>query len=129
MTIQTAIAITVVVLFGAAQYALMYGALRDLLRRSRVRGGNKAAWALVIMCLPLIGPLVYSWMGPTSLNRRPAITDRPLTRRSMHYAGRTSSRRNVVTPISDARSRRIADSPTPPAKPRGTERRFPRTGT
>ncbi|MBA2288783.1 MAG: PLDc_N domain-containing protein [Chloroflexia bacterium] len=128
MTIQTAIAITVVVLFGTAQYTLMYGALRDLLRRSRVRGGNKAAWALVIMCLPLVGPLLYSWMGPTSLNRRPATSDRPVARRSMHYAGRTSSRRNV-TPIGDARSRRTADSPAPTAKPRDTERRFPRTGS
>lgn len=128
MTIQTAIAIAIVVGFGAAQYTLMYGALRDLIRRTRVRGGNKAAWALVIMCLPVIGPLVYSWMGPTSLRRRPATTDRPVTRRSMHYAGRTPPRRNV-TPIGDARSRKHADEPAEPAKRRGAERRFPRTGS
>lgn len=128
MTIQTAIAITVVILFGAAQYMLMYGALRDLLGRSRVRGGNKAAWALVIMCLPLIGPLIYSWMGPTSLNRRPVASDRPVTRRSMHYAGRTPYRRNV-TPIGDAHSRKTAERAAPPAQPQDAERRFPRTGS
>src|SRR5665811_1938076 len=71
MSLQTAIAIAFVVGFGAAQYILMIQALRDLIRRPRVRGGNKAAWGLVILCLPVVGPLLYSWMGPTSLLRRP----------------------------------------------------------
>lgn len=128
MTVQTAIAVAVVIGFGAAQYMLMYGALRDLIRRSRVRGGNKAAWALVIMCLPLLGPLIYSWMGPTSLLRRPAADDQLVARRPTHYAGRTPSRRNV-TPIGEARSRKATDAPSPPARSRSTERRFPNTGS
>lgn len=128
MSIQTAIAIAIVVGFGAAQYTLMIQALRDLMRRPRVRGGNKAAWGLVIMCIPLIGPLLYSWMGPTSLLRRPAAADRPVTRRSMHYAGRTPPRRNI-TPIGDARSRKPGETASPPSRSRGAQRRYPRTGS
>lgn len=128
MNVQTAIAIAFVVGFGAAQYILMVQALRDLIRRPRVRGGNKAAWALVIMCLPVVGALLYSWMGPTSLLRRPDATDRPVTRRSMHYAGRTPPRRNV-TPIGEARTRRTTDQSPPTSRSRGVTRRFPRTGS
>lgn len=128
MSLQTAIAIAFVVGFGAAQYILMIQALRDLIRRPRVRGGNKAAWGLVILCLPVVGPLLYSWMGPTSLLRRPDAADRPVTRRSMHYAGRTPPRRNI-TPIGDARARNSDDAPTPAPRSRGAIRRFRRTGS
>ncbi len=50
----------------AAQFGLAVWALRDLWRRPRVRGDNKVAWALMILILPVIGPLVYSSFGPTS---------------------------------------------------------------
>lgn len=129
MSVQTAIAIALVVGLGAAQYTLMIQALRDLVRRPRVRGGNKAAWGLLILCVPIVGALIYGWMGPTSLLRRPhSATERPVARRPLQYAGRTSARRNI-TPISDARRSHTA-TPTPqqPTE-RSAPRRFPRTGS
>jgi hypothetical protein len=129
LTVQTAIAIALVVGFGAAQYTLMVQALRDLVRRPRVRGGNKVAWGLLILCVPIFGALAYGWMGPTSLLRRPhAAADRPVERRPMRYAGRTTGRRNI-TPITDAR-RAQGTPPTPRnTAERPAPRRFPRTGS
>jgi hypothetical protein len=125
MTVQTAIAIALVAGFGAAQYILAFQSLRDLARRPRVRGGNKVAWALLILCVPIAGALVYGWMGPTSLLRRPqAPPAAPPANRPLHYAGRTASRRNI-TPISDAR-RRSTDRATPTSR---GPRRFTRTGS
>lgn len=56
-----------VLLLMAVQYGLIAIALRDLLRRPSVRGNNKVAWGLIILTLPFVGPLLYSYMGPTSL--------------------------------------------------------------
>jgi hypothetical protein len=129
VTVQTAIAIALVVGFGTAQYTLMYQALRDLARRPRVRGGNKVAWALLILCIPIAGALVYGWMGPTSLLRRPhAAAERPVARRPLHYAGRTATRRNI-TPISEARKRTADTAPPPATDDRRPTRRFTRTGS
>lgn len=125
MTVQTAFAIALVAGLGAAQYILAFQSLRDLARRPRVRGGNKIAWALLILCLPIAGALIYSWMGPTSLLRRPqAPPSAPPANRPLHYAGRTASRRNI-TPISDARRRSGAHAPSAARGPR----RFTRTGS
>ncbi|NIV35920.1 MAG: transcriptional regulator [Anaerolineae bacterium] len=44
------------------QVALMVVALVDLVRRERTRG-PKWAWALVIVFLNLIGPVVYLLLG------------------------------------------------------------------
>jgi len=55
-----------VVLWGGVQYGLAVYALRDLVRRPRVRGDNKVLWALAILTLPLVGALLYTSMGPTS---------------------------------------------------------------
>jgi hypothetical protein len=39
-------------------------AIRDLLKDERhVRGGNKAIWALVILFVSLVGPIVYFAVG------------------------------------------------------------------
>jgi hypothetical protein len=51
---------------AAAQYGLAIHAVRDLLRRPSVRGDNKVAWGLIVLALPFAGPLLYSYMGPTS---------------------------------------------------------------
>lgn len=75
MSLQTLLLATVIVGFGAAQYALMFHAMRDLVHRPRVRGGNKVLWGLVILCIPIGGALLYSWIGPTSFLHRPS---RPL---------------------------------------------------
>jgi hypothetical protein len=122
MSVQTAFAIALVVGFAAAQYILTIQALRDLRRRPRVRGGNKVAWGLLILCVPIAGALVYGWMGPTSLLRRPRGTSAESTvRRSVHTPARIGNRRNI-TSISEARSSRTAT-------PRPAPRRFSRTGS
>jgi hypothetical protein len=55
-----------ILLLAAVQYGLTVYALRDLIRRPSVRGNNKVAWGLLILTLPFLGPLLYTYMGPTS---------------------------------------------------------------
>ena len=45
------------------EVALMVIALVDLVKRERVRGGNKVVWALVIILINIIGPIVYPLLG------------------------------------------------------------------
>ena len=45
------------------QIALMVIALVDLIKRERVRGGNKVVWALVIILINVIGPVIYLLAG------------------------------------------------------------------
>ncbi len=46
------------------ELALLGLAIRDLLRTDRrVRGGNKAVWALVILVFSLLGPILYFMIG------------------------------------------------------------------
>ena len=48
----------------AVELALILFALRDLLRPERqVRGGNKVVWAVVIVVLNLVGPVLYFMIG------------------------------------------------------------------
>jgi hypothetical protein len=48
----------------AIEFALIVLGLRDLTRQERrVRGDNKAAWALVIILISWIGPAVYFAIG------------------------------------------------------------------
>lgn len=72
MSLQALLLATVIAGFGAAQYALMVHAMRDLIHRPRVRGGNKVLWGLAILCIPIGGALLYGWMGPASFIRRPS---------------------------------------------------------
>ena len=44
------------------ELALMAVALADLVRRERTRG-PKWAWAVVIVCVNLIGPILYLLLG------------------------------------------------------------------
>ncbi len=69
-----------VVGLAAVQYGLTIYALRDLHRRPSVRGNNKVAWGLVILTLPFAGPLIYTYMGPTSFLPRDRQPRRPLRR-------------------------------------------------
>ena len=79
--------LVIAVLFvAAAQYGLTIYALRDLTRRPSVRGNNKVAWGLVILTLPFVGPLLYTYMGPTSFLPRDRQPIRPL-RRPAHRRG------------------------------------------
>lgn len=46
------------------QLTLLVFALRDLLRPERhVRGGSKPLWGIVVVCVGIIGPLVYFTAG------------------------------------------------------------------
>ena len=45
------------------QVALMVIALIDLVKRERVRGGNKVIWAVVIVLVNVIGPIIYLFAG------------------------------------------------------------------
>lgn len=72
------LAIILVVIWLAAQYGCAAWALRDLWRRPRVRGEKKVLWAMLILIVPIVGPLLYSSFGPTSfLPRRAAPRRRP----------------------------------------------------
>lgn len=128
MTMQTALALALVIGFAAAQYTFMCQALRDLIRRPRVRGGNKVAWGLLILCVPVIGALVYGWMGPTSLIRRPLPRqDDHGEQRIPSYPFRTPSLPNI-TPISKARSRHES-LPKSEESEKASSGRFPHTGS
>ena len=46
------------------QLALILFALRDLIGpERRVRGGNKAIWAVIIILGELVGPIIYFLVG------------------------------------------------------------------
>lgn len=45
------------------QLVLLIIALTDLIKREKVRGGNKIIWALVIVFINIIGPILYLFIG------------------------------------------------------------------
>ena len=104
MPLQTIVLAALVAAFGCAQYVLAFHAMRDLIRRPRVRGGNKVSWGLVILCLPVAGALIYGWMGPASFIRRAPAGTGPVT-------GTT------VTPIREAGAPRGMPRPQPNVTP------------
>jgi len=67
--VRTAV-IVIIVLGGFVQYSLMYLAMKDLVRRPRVRGDNKVAWAIIVLCLPIVGALWYDWSGKIGFRTR-----------------------------------------------------------
>jgi hypothetical protein len=50
------------------EVALMVIALVDVVRRERVRGGNKVLWILLIVLVSVIGPLAYLLFGRLEAN-------------------------------------------------------------
>lgn len=101
MNFQTLALATLIVAFGVTQYTLMVQAIRDLIRRPRVRGGNKMSWALLILCVPIAGAFLYSWMGPTSfLRHRTATATRQPTESVLRRADQLQGPRpSNVTPL------------------------------
>lgn len=76
--LQTALLICAVLIWAGVQYGLMVWAMRDLLRRERVRGDNKVLWALLILIVPVLGALIYSVAAPaTPLVRPPRMVVPP----------------------------------------------------
>ena len=55
--------IALIVPIVVVDLALMAFALRDLVRRKRVKGGNKWVWAAVIVFISAIGPIAYLIAG------------------------------------------------------------------
>jgi hypothetical protein len=45
------------------EVGLLVWALVDVIRRERVRGGNKVVWILVIVLVSTIGPIIYLIFG------------------------------------------------------------------
>ena len=45
------------------EIGLLVAALFDLLRRERVRFGNKLVWAAIIVLVNVVGPLAYFVLG------------------------------------------------------------------
>ncbi len=45
------------------ELALLIIALRDLIKREKVTGGNKWVWGVVIVVFEIIGPIVYFVAG------------------------------------------------------------------
>jgi hypothetical protein len=95
MDVQTTILAILVLLIGIAQYVLAIQALLDLRDRARVRGESRVLWTLCILCIPIGGAILYTWMGPTSFRARPLANLPDLDEPPAN-----------VTPISAARSAR-----------------------
>lgn len=70
MSWQRSILIAAILLFAAVYYGLAFVALRDLRRRPSVRGHNKTAWALAILCLPILGATLYGYLGAMDIGGR-----------------------------------------------------------
>lgn len=45
------------------QIALIIVALIDLIQREKVKGNNKVLWALLIVLVNIIGPIIYLFIG------------------------------------------------------------------
>jgi hypothetical protein len=45
------------------QLTLLVIALVDLVKRKRVKGGNKIIWGAVIILIDIIGPIIYLLVG------------------------------------------------------------------
>ena len=72
--LKTFLLICAVLLWAFVQYGLMAWALRDLLRRPRVRGENKVIWGLLILTIPVLGALFYAAVAPVEpLARTPRL--------------------------------------------------------
>ena len=54
------------------ELGLLVWALLDIIRRERVKGGNKVVWILVVVLINIIGPIVYFLFGR---EEGPAETD------------------------------------------------------
>ncbi len=55
--------ILLIIPLAVIQFVLLGFALYDLVKRNRVRGGNKLVWVLVIVFVSIIGPILYLTIG------------------------------------------------------------------
>lgn len=111
MSVQTILLALAILAFGGLQYTLVYQTIRDLMRRPRVRGGTKTPWALLILCVPVLGALAYGWLGPTSfLQARAATKPEPVAQDPLiQYAAELPEPRpSNVTPLRPRQSDTIS---------------------
>jgi hypothetical protein len=72
--LKTLLLVFAVLLWAGVQYGLMAWAIRDLVRRPRVRGDNKMLWGILILTVPVIGALFYTAVAPvTPMARAPRL--------------------------------------------------------
>jgi hypothetical protein len=79
--LEKVLLVSAVLLWGAVQYGLMLWAVRDLVRRPRVRGDNKVLWCMLILTVPIVGALAYAVaapLGPLIRPRRLFVSPRRL---------------------------------------------------
>jgi len=55
--------ILLIIPLAAIQVGLMGFALYDLVKRNKVKGGNKILWGVVIVLVNIIGPILYLTIG------------------------------------------------------------------
>jgi hypothetical protein len=82
--LKTFMLIGAVLLWAGVQYGLMAWAVRDLLRRPRVRGENKLLWAMLILTVPIVGALLYAVAAPVTPLARPPRLVVPRRRLAAH---------------------------------------------
>jgi hypothetical protein len=64
------------ILAAGLQYGLAIFAIGDLRRREHLRGANKVTWALVVLCIPFLGTLLYVMLATDGLPvPRPSPSD------------------------------------------------------
>ncbi|MFN8589978.1 MAG: PLD nuclease N-terminal domain-containing protein [Thermomicrobiales bacterium] len=81
---RTSLLVLAVLLWAVVQYGLVAWALRDLVRRRQVRGGNKVVWGLLILAVPVLGALAYSVVAPVEPLARPSRLVAPPRRLIAH---------------------------------------------
>lgn len=82
--LKTALLLCAVLLWTSVHYGLMAWAIRDLVRRPHVRGENKVVWGLLILIVPILGPLAYAVAAPTGSVARPSRLIVPQRRLATH---------------------------------------------
>lgn len=103
VSVKSAFIILILLAWCAAQYGLAFWALRDLRANRAVRSGNPVGWVLIILCIPLAGPLFYAWSGslattPGVAARQPRARASTPVRRTARSDGEQSSPRARLTP-------------------------------
>ena len=112
MAVGSVLAGILLVTMAVSWYGLQVAALRDLVRRPRVRGDNKLLWAFAILCIPYAGALSYLTIGPIGFMPRPVRSSLGRTSRIVTLPGHrpvqpyVASRRSPPTDCRPASSHR-----------------------
>jgi hypothetical protein len=60
---STQMIILIILPLAVIELGLLAFALNDLIKRKKVKGGNKWVWAAVVVFISLIGPILYFVLG------------------------------------------------------------------